>query len=315
MSAARDRLATLVDATAIFGALSEDARSAVVDALEVRDVRRGSTIIHQGARADGLYIVDRGRLRVELVEDDGSRTVLGEVGRGEVAGEMALITDGPRSADVVAIRDSRLAFLPLAAFDALVAEHAGAMRAVSTVLIRKLVATAHGRRGTAAGATVVVVPITDTERTRRAVTALREALVATIGGVHSGSGDDARAETGDDADAAALQEWCELASAGIGGAVLEADAEYTPWTDAWLEPGAPAPLPMPLQSALVGDAQRRIHRVAHKEGSGARQLATYFVGQVVGQMNRPMPARRVVTEMIEEFASAMERMNTLVGDE
>ena len=89
----------------------------------------------------------------------------------KVAGEMALITDGPRSADVVAIRDSRLAFLPLAAFDALVAEHAGAMRAVSTVLIRKLVATAHGRRGTAAGATVVVVPITDTERTRRAVAA------------------------------------------------------------------------------------------------------------------------------------------------
>ena len=43
----------------------------------------------------------------------------GDVMTGEVAGEMALITDGPRSADVVAIRDSRLAFLPLAAFDAL----------------------------------------------------------------------------------------------------------------------------------------------------------------------------------------------------
>lgn len=83
------------------------------------------------------------------------------------------------------------------------------------------------------------------------------------------------------------------------------------WTDAWQESGAPATLPMPLQSALVGEAQRRIHRVAHHAGSGAEQLATYFVGQVVGQMNTPMPARRVVSEMIEEFVAAMERLNGL----
>ena len=86
------------------------------------------------------------------------------------------------------------------------------------------------------------------------------------------------------------------------------------WTDAWNEPGAPQPLPMPLQSVLVGEAQRRIHRLSHKEGTGAQKLATYFVGQVVGQMNTPMPARRVVSEMIEEFAAAMERMNSLLGE-
>jgi NAD(P)H-dependent flavin oxidoreductase YrpB (nitropropane dioxygenase family) len=87
------------------------------------------------------------------------------------------------------------------------------------------------------------------------------------------------------------------------------------WTDAWQEEGAPQPLPMPLQSVLVGEAQRRIHRVAHKEGTGAQKLATYFVGQVVGQMNTPMPARRVVAEMIEEYVVTMERMNALLEDE
>jgi NAD(P)H-dependent flavin oxidoreductase YrpB (nitropropane dioxygenase family) len=84
------------------------------------------------------------------------------------------------------------------------------------------------------------------------------------------------------------------------------------WTDAWQEPDAPQTLPMPLQSVLVGDAQRRIHRLAHHKGSGAEKLATYFVGQVVGQMNQPMSARRVVAEMIEEFATTMERMNALL---
>jgi len=65
---------------------------------------------------------------------------------------------------------------------------------------------------------------------------------------------------------------------------------------------------------LIGEAQRRIHRIAHKEGSGAQKLATYFVGQVVGQMNSPMPARRVVSGMIEEFVTAMERVNALLEE-
>jgi NAD(P)H-dependent flavin oxidoreductase YrpB (nitropropane dioxygenase family) len=89
----------------------------------------------------------------------------------------------------------------------------------------------------------------------------------------------------------------------------------TAWTDAWDAPDAPVPLGMPLQSMLVADAQRRIQRVAHKADSGARQLATYFVGQVVGQMNEPKATRRVVAEMIEEFVATLDRLGRLVGEE
>jgi NAD(P)H-dependent flavin oxidoreductase YrpB (nitropropane dioxygenase family) len=89
----------------------------------------------------------------------------------------------------------------------------------------------------------------------------------------------------------------------------------TAWTDAWEVADAPAPLGMPLQSVLVADAQRRIQRVAHKAGSGARELATYFVGQVVGQMNEPKSTRRVVAEMVEELVATMERLDRLVAEE
>jgi NAD(P)H-dependent flavin oxidoreductase YrpB (nitropropane dioxygenase family) len=87
------------------------------------------------------------------------------------------------------------------------------------------------------------------------------------------------------------------------------------WTDAWEEPGAPEPLPMPLQSMLVADAQRRIHRVAHQADSSARPLVTYFVGQVVGQMNVAMSSRDVVREMVEGCLDALERMNGLLQSE
>lgn len=87
------------------------------------------------------------------------------------------------------------------------------------------------------------------------------------------------------------------------------------WTDAWDAPDAPQPLPMPLQSILVADSQRRIHRVAHKPDSPARPLVTYFVGQVVGQMNVAMSARDVVRGMVEECLDSMERMTGLFAEE
>ena len=82
----------------------------------------------------------------------------------------------------------------------------------------------------------------------------------------------------------------------------------TAWTDEWERTDGPGPLPMPLQPMLVADAQARIARVASKEGTGANELATYFVGQIVGTMNTVKPAKRVVLEMVEEFVDAVERL-------
>ncbi|HVV77463.1 MAG TPA: nitronate monooxygenase family protein [Mycobacteriales bacterium] len=81
----------------------------------------------------------------------------------------------------------------------------------------------------------------------------------------------------------------------------------TPWTDEWESPEAPAPLPMPLQSMLVANAQVRIARDAKTAGSGAEQLATYFVGQGVGLMDRIKPAREVVEEMVAGYLEVAER--------
>lgn len=89
----------------------------------------------------------------------------------------------------------------------------------------------------------------------------------------------------------------------------------TPWTDEWERADGPGPLPMPIQPLLVGPAMARIGQVAEQEGTGANELVTYFVGQVVGTMNTVRPARRVVLEMVEEFVDAVERLERLVDEE
>ena len=85
------------------------------------------------------------------------------------------------------------------------------------------------------------------------------------------------------------------------------------WTDEWDRPNTPDPLGMPLQSALVSESQRRINAAANQSGAQARELATYFVGQVVGSLDRVRPARSVVLDMVEEFIDAVERLDRLTG--
>jgi NAD(P)H-dependent flavin oxidoreductase YrpB (nitropropane dioxygenase family) len=86
------------------------------------------------------------------------------------------------------------------------------------------------------------------------------------------------------------------------------------WTDEWDAPGAPAPLPMPLQSMLVAEAEHRLGRSA-ATNPGAESLINYFVGQAVGQMNEIRPARQVVFDLVEQYIAAAQVLAASVSDQ
>ncbi|MFA1548156.1 NAD(P)H-dependent flavin oxidoreductase [Actinomadura chokoriensis] len=87
------------------------------------------------------------------------------------------------------------------------------------------------------------------------------------------------------------------------------------WTDEWEGPASPGPLGMPLQMIVAEGAMRQITKVAESGNPGARALANYFVGQCVGLMNTVKPARQVVYDMVEDFANAVDRLNTITGQD
>jgi len=87
------------------------------------------------------------------------------------------------------------------------------------------------------------------------------------------------------------------------------------WTNAWApNAGGRKPLPLPLQSMLVEPTLRRIDKLAATGHPGAQALATYFVGQGVGLMNKVKPAREVVLEFIEDYVSAAERLGSSLDE-
>lgn len=82
------------------------------DALEAYPA--GATIIAEGSRGELMYVVVEGEVRVSLKDK-----LLAIVGKGDIVGEMALISPDLRSATVTAETDCRLAAIDRASFDSM----------------------------------------------------------------------------------------------------------------------------------------------------------------------------------------------------
>jgi len=86
--------------------------------MQCQDARQWTQIVKQGETDDGMYLVLEGELRVRLMIN-GKETILATLGPGECFGEIALFDRGPRSADVLANKDSVLLKVTSEAFDKL----------------------------------------------------------------------------------------------------------------------------------------------------------------------------------------------------
>ena len=95
-------------------------------------------LFHAGDPGNGCYRVDEGLLKVVMVSHTGSERILAFLGPGDIVGELSIIDGQPRSASVVAVRDSALSFLSRTAFEAFVEEHPQICKVLLTLLATRL---------------------------------------------------------------------------------------------------------------------------------------------------------------------------------
>ena len=82
------------------------------------NIKAGQTVIEEQAASGSLYLVKEGELKVaRLVR--GKRRELGTFGRGDHFGEVSFIDKKPRSASIVAVKDSALLVLSRKDFETL----------------------------------------------------------------------------------------------------------------------------------------------------------------------------------------------------
>jgi len=309
--------------TELFGDLDEAALRAIEARLAWVPLAGGATLFREGDGGDDVYIVVNGRLRVTTTDRDGRERVLEEIGRGAAVGELALLTGETRAATVVAVRDSDLLRLSKAAFDELTDTQPRAMMQVARAAATRL------RRGARrkvqrlrTARTLALVPAHANIPVALFARRLEQALARGESTLRLGSADVDRllarpgiAQTGDDSVIHdAIVAWLSGQERDHGCLLLEADAEWTPWTRRCLRQAdrvlivaraGDDPAPGPLESALrdAGAHARRELVLIHDDATAmptgtaawleARELAAHHHVRLGNERDVGRVARRV----------------------
>jgi NTE family protein len=130
-AAATPSAAMLLRSTAIFRELSNDQLGEIWSRAKVHNLERGATLVRQGAASASVYVVVSGRFEVWI---EGHTSAISEIGVGEPIGEVGFFAGTPRTATIIAARDSAVLELDRPSFDAVVLK----VPAIHQTLLRTL---------------------------------------------------------------------------------------------------------------------------------------------------------------------------------
>ena len=100
----------------LFASLTDDAAKDLRSLLAEQEVPNNTRLFRQGDKGDAMYLIESGRIRISITDQDKKEVTLAELAQGDFFGEMSLIDGRKRSADAWVIEDSRLARLSRQAF-------------------------------------------------------------------------------------------------------------------------------------------------------------------------------------------------------
>jgi uncharacterized membrane protein len=95
----------------LFASLDDDAARDLRSLLSDKRVPQNTRLFRQGDKGDAMYLIESGRVRISIRDDDEQEVILAELAQGDFFGEMSIIDGRQRSADANVIDDAQLAIL------------------------------------------------------------------------------------------------------------------------------------------------------------------------------------------------------------
>ncbi len=95
-------IVTTLRRTPLFSHLPEIAFAGLEGALLSQQLEAGDILFQQGETGTDMFIIEKGAVKVVLADEHGRELLLNEYGPGKVFGELALLSQQPRAATVVA---------------------------------------------------------------------------------------------------------------------------------------------------------------------------------------------------------------------
>jgi CRP-like cAMP-binding protein len=103
--------ARLLRKVSMFNGLGDEELQNLEELLRVRECPKETVIVNQEETGNSLYIIMRGQVKVVLYGESGREITLSRFREGDFFGEMSLLDNQPRSANVIAIEDTSVLVL------------------------------------------------------------------------------------------------------------------------------------------------------------------------------------------------------------
>jgi NTE family protein len=143
-----------------FGSDNAGILRTILSEAEYVDLDSGATLLRQGDISDDVYFVLSGRLHAFSEAESGARKILSEIGRGESIGELALFTGEPRSATIVAVRDTLLVKVTRAMIERAIMQDPEIEMSMMRLVIRRFRHHERERQAPLVPVNVCLLPIT-----------------------------------------------------------------------------------------------------------------------------------------------------------
>jgi CRP/FNR family transcriptional regulator, cyclic AMP receptor protein len=100
----------------LFRGLTGEQLSALNEQLHLKKCRAGTNLIFAEQAGEIVYIILKGTVKIHIEQGDGTSVILAILGEGETVGEMSLVDNASRCANVATLEDSELLWMNRADF-------------------------------------------------------------------------------------------------------------------------------------------------------------------------------------------------------
>lgn len=131
-------LAQVLGGTTFLGALPDEALRTLTQRGQIRTFAKGAVIYRRGESGNSLMVILAGRIKIANVDSEGREVILNFLRVGDLSGEIAVLDGKGRTADAVALEETRALVILGRDLLPILSAHPNALMQITKTLCEKL---------------------------------------------------------------------------------------------------------------------------------------------------------------------------------
>lgn len=132
-------LTNFIGSIEIFNDLSHNELEVLSTNMEMVEFQDGQTVKKRGKIGRFIWVIFDGNVEIVTTTPDGARKIIASPGKGEILGEMSIMTGEPGSADIIARGSCKLIRIPREVFSQVIIGNRKVLGKIAQIITKRLI--------------------------------------------------------------------------------------------------------------------------------------------------------------------------------